>query len=101
MLKVDVAGLGNVSPGLEAVIRLIGLAGFLVPVGCPDAAGAGFLEGVVKASDSAEEVNEGRLERGHVGIGAYFGATSRPKLPPPINPFKSGESIGKNTPIRR
>lgn len=70
MLKVDVAGLGNVSPWFEAMIGLIGLAGFLVPVGGPNAACAGFLEGVVKASDSAEEVDEGGLKRGHVGIGA-------------------------------
>lgn len=82
MLKVDVAGLGDVSPRLEAMVGLVGLAGFLVPVGCPDAAGAGFLEGVVKASDSAEEVDEGGLKRGHLGIGAYFGVTSRFILPP-------------------
>jgi len=80
MLKVDVAGLGDVSPRLEAMVGLVGLAGFIVPFGGPDAAGSGFLEGVVKASDSTEEVNEGRLKRGHPSIGAYFGATSRPKL---------------------
>lgn len=62
------------------MVCLVGLAGFLVPVRGPNALGAGFLEGIVKASDSAEEVNEGGLERGHVGIGAYFGATSRTNL---------------------
>jgi hypothetical protein len=34
----------------------------------------------VEASDSAEEVDEGGLEGGHGGIGAYFGATSRTNL---------------------
>ena len=83
MLQVDVSRLGDITPRLEAVIRLIGFACLLVPVGGPDAPGAGFLEGIMEASDSAEEVNEGWLERGHVGIGAYFRATSRPKLSPP------------------
>ena len=77
MLKVDVASLGYVPPRLEAMIRLVGLAGFLIPVGCPDASGAGFLERVVKASDSAEEVDECGLKRGHARIGAYFEVTSR------------------------
>ena len=77
MLQVYVSRLGDIAPRLEAVVSLIGLAGLLVPVGGPDAPGAGFLKGIMEPSDSAEEINEGRLERGHVGIGAYFGATSR------------------------
>ena len=77
MLEVYVASLGEVSPRFEAMVSLVGLTGFLIPVGGPDTPGAGFLEGIMEASDSAEEVNKGGLERGHVGIGAYFGATSR------------------------
>ena len=77
MLQVYVSRLSDIAPRLEAVVSLVGLAGLLVPVGGPDAPSAGFLEGIMEASDSAEEVNEGRLERGHVGIGAYLRATSR------------------------
>jgi len=47
------------------MVDLVGLAGFFVPIGCPDASGAGVFESIVKASDSAEEVNEGRFKRGH------------------------------------
>lgn len=90
VLQVDVSRFGDVAPRLEAVVSLIGLAGLLVPVGGPDAPSAGFLEGIMEASDSAEEVNEGWLERGHVGIGAYFRATSRPKLLPPKTPLNRG-----------
>ena len=77
VLQVDVSRLGDIAPRLEAVVSLVGLAGLLVPVGGPDAPSAGFLEGIVKPSNSAEEINEGWLERRHVGIGAYFRATSR------------------------
>lgn len=78
MLQVYVSRLGDVAPRFEAVVSLVGLTGLLVPVGGPDAPSAGFLEGIMEASDSAEEVNEGWLEGGHGLIGAYFAATSRP-----------------------
>ena len=80
MLKVYVSRLGDIAPRLEAVVSLVGLAGLLVPVGGPYAPSTGFFEGVMEASDSAEEINEGGLERGHEVIGAYFGVTSRSKL---------------------
>jgi len=70
VLQVDVSCLGDIAPRLEAVVSLVGLAGLLVPVGGPDAPGTGFLEGIMEASNSAEEVNEGRLKRGHAKIGA-------------------------------
>lgn len=70
MLKVHVPSLGDVAPRLKAMIDLVGLTGLLVPIGCPDTSGAGFLEGIVEASDSAEEVDECRFKRWHARIGA-------------------------------
>jgi hypothetical protein len=87
VLQVDILGLNNVSPWLDAMVSFIGLAGFLIPIGSPDASSASFLEGIVKASNSAEQINEGGLKRGHVTIGAYFRLTSRLKLSSPKTPL--------------
>ncbi len=77
-LQVDVSSLSDVTIWQHAVIRCIRIPSLLIPVGRPYAFSAGFLEGIVKPPDSAEEVNEGRLEGWHGRIGAYFMATSRP-----------------------
>lgn len=61
MLKVHVSCLCDIPPRLEAMISLVGFSGFLVPVGGPYAPSASFLEGIVKASNSAEEIDEGGL----------------------------------------
>ena len=61
MLKVHVTSLGNVAPRLKAMIGFVGLPGFLVPIGGPYAPGASFLESIVKASNSAKEIDEGGL----------------------------------------
>lgn len=60
------------------MVGSIGVPGLVIPIGRPYAFSAGFLEGIVKPPDSAEEVNEGRLEGWHGRIGAYFELTSRP-----------------------
>lgn len=78
MLQVHVSRLSDVTVWRHAVVSFIGVPGLLIPVGRPYAFSAGFLEGIVKPPDSAEEVNEGRLEGWHSRIGAYFAATSRP-----------------------
>ena len=79
MLQVHVSRLSDVTVWHHAVVNFIGVPGLLIPVGRPYAFSAGFLEGIVKPPDSAEEVNEGGLKWGHMSIGAYFPATSRPK----------------------
>ena len=77
-LQVDVFSLSDVTIWQHAVICCIRIPSLLIPVGRPYAFSPCFLEGIVKPPDSAEEVNEGRLEGWHSRIGAYFAATSRP-----------------------
>ena len=61
VLEVDVIGFGDVPIGGHAVIGRISVPGLLIPVGRPDATGAGCLECVVKTADTAEEIDEGGL----------------------------------------
>ena len=61
VLEVDVLRFSDVPERVHAMICRISVPGLLIPVGRPDATGAGCLECVVKTADTAEEIDEGGL----------------------------------------
>jgi hypothetical protein len=69
-LQVYVSGFSDITIWQHAVICSIGIPRLFIPIGCPYAFGTSFLEGIVKTTDSAEEVYEGGFEWRHSRIGA-------------------------------